>query len=66
MKELEELSALQQHRNTWKGKSDEWLFERLNNELKMKIEAIQDLKRENEGLLKIIENIKKENQNHGK
>lgn len=38
-----ELSALQKHRKTWVGKSDEWLFERLNNELKSKIETIHDL-----------------------
>lgn len=54
------MTVLQKHRQTWQGKSDEWLFERLENELKMKIEVIQDLKRENEELLKIIENTKKE------
>lgn len=55
------MTVLEKHRKTWKGKSDEWLFERLENELKMKIEAIQDLKKENEELLKIIEHFKKEN-----
>lgn len=40
-----ELSALQRHRDTWIGKSDEWLFERLNNELKSKVEEIHNLLR---------------------
>lgn len=52
------MNALEKHRQTWQGKSDEWLFERLNNELKMKIEAIQDLKRENTELLKENEILK--------
>ncbi len=27
------MTKLEQHRKTWQGKSDEWLFERLANEL---------------------------------
>ena len=28
------MKAIERHRQTWQGKSDEWLFERLDNELK--------------------------------
>ncbi len=41
-------TALEQHRQTWKGKSDEWLFERLNNELKSKVEEIHRLLNQSE------------------
>lgn len=38
------MEALEKHRKAWPGKSDEWLFERLDNELKQKVETIADLK----------------------
>ena len=37
------MTALEEHRKTWKGKTDEWLFERLNNELKQKVDEIHKL-----------------------
>jgi hypothetical protein len=39
--------AIERHRQTWQGKSDEWLFERLDNELKQKVEEIHRLLSEN-------------------
>lgn len=45
------MKAIERHRQTWQGKSDEWLFERLDNELKQKIEEIHRLLAENEALL---------------
>ena len=44
------MKAIERHRQTWQGKSDEWLFERLDNELKQKIEEIHRLLAENEAL----------------
>ena len=44
------MTKLEEHRKTWQGKSDEWLFERLANELKQKIEEIHKLLAENEQL----------------
>jgi len=44
------MTKLEQHRKTWQGKSDEWLFERLALELKDKIETIHNLLAENERL----------------
>lgn len=46
------MTAIERHRQTWKGKSDEWLFERLDNELKQKVEEIHRLLVENEALRK--------------
>lgn len=46
------MTAIERHRQTWQGKSDEWLFERLDNELKQKVEEIQRLLTENEALRK--------------
>lgn len=43
-----ELTAIEKHRETWPNKSDEWLFERLNNELKSKVDEIHRLLDENE------------------
>ena len=40
------MTVLEQHRKTWVGKSDEWLFERLDNELKQKVEEIHKLLQE--------------------
>ena len=37
------MTKLEQHRQTWQGKSDEWLFERLANELTQKTEEIHNL-----------------------
>ena len=34
------MMKLEQARNTWNGKSDEWLYERLANELSYKVEEI--------------------------
>ena len=44
------MKAIERHRQNWQGKSDEWLFERLDNELKQKIEEIHRLLAENETL----------------
>ena len=44
------MKAIERHRQTWQGKSDEWLFERLDNELKQKVEEINRLLAENEAL----------------
>ena len=44
------MKAIERHRQTWQGKSDEWLFERLDNELKQKVEEIHRLLAENETL----------------
>jgi hypothetical protein len=37
------MTALERHRKVWEGKSDEWLFERLANELTQKTEEIHKL-----------------------
>jgi hypothetical protein len=51
------MTKLEQHRKTWQGKSDEWLFERLANELTQKVEEIHKLLAENEQLrLYIVSN----------
>ncbi len=44
------MTKLEQHRKIWQGKSDEWLFERLANELTQKVEEIHKLLAENEQL----------------
>ncbi len=44
------MTKLEQHRQTWQAKSDEWLFERLANELTQKVEEIHKLLAENEQL----------------
>ena len=44
------MKAIERHRQSWQGKSDEWLFERLDNELKQKVEEIHHLLAENEAL----------------
>lgn len=44
------MKAIERHRQTWQGKSDEWIFERLDNELKQKVEEIHRLLAENEAL----------------
>ena len=44
------MGKLEQHRKSWQGKSDEWLFERLANELTQKVEVIHKLLSENEQL----------------
>jgi hypothetical protein len=44
------MKAIERHRQTWQGKSDEWLFERLDNELKQKVDEIRRLLAENEAL----------------
>jgi hypothetical protein len=44
------MKAIERHRQTWQGKSDEWLFERLDNELKQKVEEIHRLLVDNEAL----------------
>ena len=48
------MKAIERHRQTWQGKSDEWLFERLDNELKQKVEEIRRLLAENEELKRRI------------
>jgi hypothetical protein len=48
------MKAIERHRQNWQGKSDEWLFERLDNELKQKIQEIHRLIAENESLRKSI------------
>jgi len=37
------MTALKEARKTWPGKTDEWLYERLNQELKEKIDEIHNL-----------------------
>jgi len=44
------MKVIERHRQTWPGKSDEWLFERLDNELKQKVEEIHHLLTENKAL----------------
>jgi hypothetical protein len=44
------MKVIERHRQTWQGKSDEWLFERLDNELKQKVDEIHRLLAENEAL----------------
>lgn len=44
------MKAIERHRQTWQNKSDEWIFERLDNELKQKVEEIHRLLAENEAL----------------
>ena len=44
------MNAIERHRKIWEGKSDEWLFERLDKELKDKVEEIHRLLAENESL----------------
>tara|TARA_R110002074_G_scaffold67007_1_gene157998 strand:- start:516 stop:716 length:201 start_codon:yes stop_codon:yes gene_type:complete len=44
------MTELEKHRKTWQGKTDEWLFNRLANELKDKVEEIHKLLAENEQL----------------
>ena len=44
------MSKLEEQRKSWKGKSDEWLFERLSNELTDKVDTIHNLLEENERL----------------
>lgn len=44
------MKAIERHRQSWQGKSDEWLFERLDNELKQKVKEIHRLLAENEAL----------------
>jgi hypothetical protein len=44
------MKAIERHRKTWQDKSDEWLFERLDNELKQKVDEIHRLLAENEAL----------------
>lgn len=46
------MNAIERHRKIWEGKSDEWLFERLDSELKDKVEEIHRLLAENEALRK--------------
>ena len=41
------MSALEEARKAWLGRTDEWLYERLNEELKQKIEEIHRLIKEN-------------------
>lgn len=40
------MSKLEQARKTWVGKSDEWLYERLANELNDKVQEIHRLLKE--------------------
>ena len=51
------MKAIERHRQTWQGKSDEWLFEKLDNELKQKVEEIHRLLAENEAVLLSMEEI---------
>jgi hypothetical protein len=46
------MTALERHRENWKGQSDEWLFERLDRELKDKVDTIHRLLSEIESLKK--------------
>jgi hypothetical protein len=42
------MTTLEKHRQNWQGKSDEWLFDRLDRELNQKVETIHGLLDENE------------------
>lgn len=56
-------NAIQRHRRIWDGKSDEWLFERLDNELKQKVDEIRrliELQKKSDELLKWALTICKE------
>ena len=53
------MTKLEQHRLTWKGKSDEWLFERLARELTDKVETIHNLNEQNKELIEENEEYKK-------
>jgi hypothetical protein len=55
------MTAIEKHREAWPGKSDEWLFERLDRELKNKVEEIHRLLAENEELNKQLKLTGKEN-----
>jgi len=55
------MEAIEKHRQSWKGKSDEWLFERLDNELKQKVEEIHRLLH----VIKYLENQIDEKGNKG-
>jgi hypothetical protein len=44
------MSKIEQHRKTWQGKSDEWLYERLALELTQKVQEIHKLLAENKQL----------------
>jgi len=46
------MKAIERHREAWQDKSDEWIFERLDSELKQKVEEIHRLLTENEALRK--------------
>ena len=41
------MTAIEQHRSAWPDKSDEWLFERLDRELKSKVDTIHNLLEQN-------------------
>ena len=47
---IDDMTALEQHRLAWPDKSDEWLFERLDGELKSKVNTIHNLLDQNEKL----------------
>ena len=53
------MKAIERHRQNWQGKSDEWLFERLDNELKQKVAEIHRLLAENEELKSELKECKK-------
>ena len=56
----EPMSKLKEARLTWKGQSDEWIYERLQNELSDKVETIHSLIEENNKMLEYIDDLKKE------
>jgi len=53
------MKAIERHRQNWQGKSDEWLFERLDIELKQKVAEIHRLLAENEELKSELKECKK-------
>ena len=53
------MKTIERHRQSWQGKSDEWLFERLDNELKQKVKEIHRLLAENEELKSELKECKK-------
>lgn len=52
------MSKLKQHREVWPNQSDEWLFERLANELSQKVETIHSLLDEKNELEKMLLKVK--------
>lgn len=51
--EFKDLTKLEQYKKVWKDKSDEWIIERLANELTQKVEEIHRLLAENKKIKEV-------------